>query len=211
MRFAARFAASIVGFGTIVVIARGAAGAPAPPPAPDSSPTADSIRTLVEQGQYPQALAQANRALAVKGAAARGYNRYDVLVLKGEALLRMKNPAAAASAFDDAAGFAAEEKAWALARSMAELVRRSKNLTYTPALAPAPAPAPGAAAPKAFDVTDKSQRTPAFAAMFEESKPKVAAAVKAGATSSSLPDVLEVMRKLADLRTLELAATEDTA
>src|SRR3954451_23777631 len=160
MRFAARFAASIVGFGTIVVIARGAAGAPAPPPAPDSSPTADSIRTLVEQGQYPQALAQANRALAVKGAAARGYNRYDVLVLKGEALLRMKNPAAAASAFDDAAGFAAEEKAWALARSMAELVRRSKNLTYTRALAPPPAP--GAAAPKAFDVTDKSQRTPAF-------------------------------------------------
>src|SRR4051812_45077353 len=196
MRFAARFAASIVGFGTIVVIARGAAGAPAPPPAPDSSPTADSIRTLVEQGQYPQALAQANRALAVKGAAARGYNRYDVLVLKGEALLRMKNQAAAASAFDDAAGFAAEEKAWALARSMAELVRRSKNLTYTPALAPAPAPAPapGAAAPKPFDVTDKSQRTPAFAAMFEESRPKVAAAVKAVATSSSLPDVLEVMR-----------------
>ena len=182
--------------------------APAPPaqrPPADKAPTVSDIRDAFDQGEYPRVLQLATRALAAKGEAARGYDRYELLALKGETQLRMKQAPAAAQSFDDAAKAAADEKAAALARAMAELARRSKNLLYTP---PATKDAP---APNPIDVTDRSQRITAFTAMFQESRPRFAAVAEAARRGTELPPMLDALRKLWDLRSIEIAATESDA
>lgn len=168
-------------------------------------PTTDDIRTLYEQGNYPRALQQLSRALAVKGKAAKDYDRYELLVLKAETHLRMENSSAAVTAFDEAAVVARDDKAAVLARAMAALVRRSKNLIYTP-----PA-TKGQAAPDSIDVTDKTRRTAAFASMYNDARPRVEAQVKLADQSGELPAILDVLRSLRDLRDLEVAATDNDA
>ena len=71
--------------------------APAPPAqrnAADKAPTVSDIRDALDEGEHPRALQLASRALAAKGEAAKGYDRYELLVLKGETQLRMKQAAA---------------------------------------------------------------------------------------------------------------------
>jgi hypothetical protein len=163
------------------------------------------VRDLFEQAEFQRLLQQVSRALVAKGEAAKGYDRYELLVLKGEAHLNLKNPAASADAFDDAAGVAPDEPSAALARSMAELVRRTKGQPYAPPTKKGqPAPAP-------IDVLDRKQRPAAFAALFDEYEPKVTAAVKAASISGKLPPILDAFRMLYDLRSLERAVSgEDT-
>ena len=72
----------------------------------DALPTRTEMREAFDAGDYPRTLQQVARALAVKGDAARDYDRYDLLILKAEAHLRLKNTAAAAAAFDEAAKLA---------------------------------------------------------------------------------------------------------
>jgi hypothetical protein len=157
------------------------------------------VRELFDKGDYTQALRQAGVALAAKGKEAAP-DRYELLVLKGESLLRLKNNKDAAGAFDDAAGAARDDHDAVLARSMAELARRAKGLAYTlPPKKGEPA--------KAIDISVREQRPAAFAAMFEESRPKVAAAVKAARNSGKLPPMLDAFRTLFDLRALEIAGT----
>jgi len=174
-------------------------GVAAPQPAAHSTPTAGDVRELFEKGDYAQALRQATVALSAKGAAA-ALDRYELLVLKGESQLRLKNNKDAAEAFDDAAGCAKDEHEAALARSMAELARRAKGLVYTiPATKDRPA--------KTIDISVRDQRPAAFAALFEQNKPKVAAEVKAARGSGKLPAMFDAFRLLFDLRALELAGT----
>jgi hypothetical protein len=185
----------------VVVATAGAAPPPDRAPAADRNPGMGDVRDLYEQGDYPRLLQQVARALAVKGKAAKDYDRYELLVLKGEGHLNLKNPAASAEAFDEAAKFAADEQSAALARSMAELVRRTKGQPYTPpARKGQPPPAP-------IDVLDRKQRPAAFAGLFEEYEAKVKAAVKTASDSRQLPPILDAMRMLYDLRWLELAVT----
>jgi hypothetical protein len=187
-----------------------AAGAAPPPdraavPAADRNPTMGDVRDLYEQGDYPRLLQQVSRALAVRGQAAKDYDRYDLLVLKGEGHLNLKNPSASAEAFDEAAKYAADEQAAALARSMAELVRRTKGQPYTPpAKKGQPPPAP-------IDVLDRKQRPAAFAGLYDEYEAKVRAAVKTASASTQLPPMLDAFRMLYDLRWLELAVTSGDA
>jgi hypothetical protein len=171
----------------------------APNPAGKSVPTAGDVRELFEKGDYAQALRQATVALSAKGAAAAP-DRYELLVLKGESQLRLKNNKGAAEAFDEAAPCAKDDLEAALAMSMAELARRAKGQTYT-------APPKKGEAAKTFDVTVREQRPAAFAAMFEESRPKVAAEARAARGSGKLPAMFDAYRTLRDLRALELAAT----
>jgi hypothetical protein len=186
-------------------LAAGAAPAPHAPGAGAKPATLSDARDAFDQGQYPRALQLVTRVLAAKGEAAKGLDRYELLVLKGESHLRLKNSPAAAEAFDEAAKFAADEKTAALARAMGELVRRSKGSLYTP-----PAEK-GAPPPRPIDITDRSQRVAAFAAMFRESEPKVSAAAEAARRGVELPKMLEALRMLWDLRTLEVAATDGDA
>ena len=175
----------------------------------DALPTRTEMRESFDAGDYPRTLQQVARALAVKGDAARDYDRYELLILKAEAHLRLKNTAAAAAAFDEAAKSATHAKGAALGTVSAELVRRSRNLQYTP---PAPKKEKSAAAAPAepIDITDADGRARAFTAMLEDAKAKVGAEVKAARAATTLPPVVDALAMLRDLRLLELAAEDES-
>jgi hypothetical protein len=204
--FASLSATSLSLLVAILITAGSASAAPKPgakpapaPAAGHSVPTPGDVRELFEKGDYAQALRQATIALSAKGSAAAP-DRYELLVLKGESQLRLKSNKDAAEAFDDASRCAKDDSEAALAMSMAELARRAKGAVYT-------APAKKGEAARTFDITVRERRPAAFAAMFEESRPKVAAEVRAARGSGKLPAMFDAFRTLRDLRALELAAT----
>ena len=173
---------------------------PAAPPAPPL-PTPEQIDTLFADGDYPQALRQIGLALSARGDMAALYDRHDLLVLKGETHLRLKNPAAAADAFDEAARWTKDETKASVDRATAELFRRSKAGKYVPAAKK------GEPAPQPIDVIDPAARKAAFAALFEQTRPRVAAAAKAARQSNKLPVMYQALVTVRDLQALEVAAT----
>src|SRR5688572_12643494 len=64
--------------------------------APDAPPTPASARKLIDENKPADALKQVNRMLSMRGKSAEGLDRYEVLMLKGEAHLRLKATEAAA-------------------------------------------------------------------------------------------------------------------
>ena len=177
---------------------------------PDVAPTADEIRALYDKGEYNEALKQLSRVLALKGKAAEGVDRYELLMLRAESHLRLKATGAALPALEEAAQVATDPEAAAKARALAILVRRSKNLQYTPK--GGGGKGGGGAGP--IDITDAERRPEAFEALYEgeraAAQPKVAAAEK----GKTLPPIAAAMKAVVPLRDLELAATgkdEETA
>jgi hypothetical protein len=163
-------------------------------------PSADQMYAAFENADYAKVLKQVAAALALKGDAAEAYDRYELLVLRGEAYLRTENTAAAAAAFDEAAKHTKLEEKAAVARATAELVRRARKRAYTPP------PAKKGDAPEPIDVTDPAARRQAFALMFDDARPRVAAEVKAARASTTLAPVTAALAMLRDLRALEVAA-----
>ena len=177
----------------------------------DALPTRTEMDESFEAGDYPRTLQQVARALAVKADAAGDYDRYDLLILKAEAHLRLKNTAAAAAAFDEAAKSAAHAKGVAVGTVSAELVRRSRNLQYTPSPQKKEKGAAAAAGPAdPIDITDADGRARAFTAMLEDAKGKVVAEVKAAKAAATLAPIVDALAMLRDLRLLELAAEDES-
>jgi hypothetical protein len=180
--------------------------APASRPAldPDEPITIEAIKAVFDAGDYQESLRLLGRVLALKGKAADGYDRYELHMLKGESHLRLKANSMALESFATAASAAPDEKAAADARALAMLVKRSKNLQFTPKAA-------GAGKGAAIDITDAKRRPEALEALYLEekalAKPKVLAADK----GKTLPPIATALKSVQELRDLELAATGKTA
>src|SRR5687768_9382169 len=122
----------------------------------------------------------------------------------------MKESSAAATAFEQAAKEAPDDRAKAVDAASVLLVKRSRNLTFTPAAKKgANAGRPAAAEP--LDITDPEKRKEAFAAMFAEQKEQVAPRVKAAKDAKALPPIVQALEAAGGLRTLEIAATGEDA
>jgi hypothetical protein len=193
-----------VGFLTLLATGRAAVAQPA-----DALPTFDEVQALYDKGEYNETLKQLSRLLALKGKAAEGMDRYGLLMLRAESHLRLKANSGATAALAEAAKVAPDDEAAAKARALAILVKRSKNLQYTPKVS-----AGGKAGSGPIDITDVERRPDAFAALYTGEraamKPKLTAADKA----KNLPPIAAAMKAAASLRDLELAATgkdDDTA
>ena len=172
--------------------------------AADPVPTTDDLRALFEKGDYNETLKQVSRVLSLKGKAAEGVDRYELLMLRAESHLHLKATGAALPALEEAAKLAPDEAAAAKSRALAILVKRSKNLQYTPKVAGG---AKGASA-EPFSVTDAERRPDAFKALYEGERAAAKAKVAAAAKSKTLPPVATAMKAVAPLRDLELAATD---
>lgn len=129
-------------------VAPAAPVAAAPAGAPAGAADLASVEQLKQQlATDPQGvLRSVARLLALKGDAAAGYDRYDLLNLRGEAYLRNRAIPMAADAFAQAQKATQDADKQAAARAMELLVRRSKQTGYVPKVPMAPAkPAGGAA------------------------------------------------------------------
>ncbi|MEO6437295.1 MAG: hypothetical protein ABIP55_16250 [Tepidisphaeraceae bacterium] len=105
-------------------------------------PTIDELKQQLAAGQQVEVLRSVVKLLALKGPAARGYDRYELYMLRGEAALRNKAMPMSADAFKAAQKETTDPDKQSLARANELLVRKSKQTGYTPKSPPAPAGAP---------------------------------------------------------------------
>lgn len=186
-------------FGLLAPVVSRAAGA-------EALPTQDDIHQLFDQGKYPLALQKLQRVLVLKGAAAKPYDRHDLLRLKAETHLRMKVQAAAAQAFTEAADEAGQDThAGDVDRAMALLIKRSQNFAYTPKVREKGKPT------DPINIVEAETRKQALEALFRDEFAVAAPKIKAVQDARQLPPIIDVMATVRDVRILESAATGSTA
>jgi len=196
-----RWAAAI----TLTAIAAALAVARADDALPDQPATADDVKKMVDDGKYRDALKELLRILTLKGPAAEGYNRYDMLMLKAESQLQIRQLPAAIATYKDARAQALADKKpdqVALPSAMAELLRRSPAYEYRP-------PNPDGGSP--ISVLDKTLRKAAFSKLLDDELPAVQRKVPLLAKVSTMEPVIDAANVVGTLRALEIAATGDTA
>ena len=167
---------------------------------PDPLPTVEEIRKLIDGGNGAEALKQLNRLLALRGKAAAPYEKYELLTLKGDAHLKLRANEAAASSFRQAAADTEDKVKQATARATEQLIRRSKNLAYTPKKV-----AKGGAA-EPIDVVEPESRQRALAALFVDEAAPVLPKLEAAKDAKSVGPMIKAMQAARELEYLELAA-----
>jgi hypothetical protein len=192
MRLAALTLVAVLVF---LSVSRPAAGA-------EALPTAAEIHELFDQGKYPQVLQKLQRVLILKGAAAKPYDRHDLLRLRGETQLRLKTPVPAAQSFAEAAEATDDAAAVAVDRATALLIKRSQQQAYTPKNNGK------GKAPETIPIIEPESRKKAMAALFEDELTAAGPKLKSVADAKQLSVILDAVPFIRDLRSLELAATE---
>jgi len=161
-------------------------------------PAKEELHQLLDSGQYQVLLQKVSRVLGLRPDAAQGYDRADLFMMKGEAQLHLKQIPAAADAFAQAGKEAKDLPSAATAIATEALVRKSPGLKYKPK---------GATAAQAVDVLDRGARKGAFALLYADETAEAAPKLKAAASATSLPPLMDALKNVSRLRALEIAAT----
>jgi hypothetical protein len=175
--------------------------------APDPATTTEDIKAAFEKGDYQETLKLLSRVLSLKGKAAQGIDRYSLLMMRAESYLKLKTTSLALEALEEAekvARAADDEKGAADARALTMLIKRSRNLQFTPKVAVGERKA---LAP--IDITDVNKRPEAMEALYAEEKVAVKPLVQAADKSRnrSLLPVAKAIKAVSGLKDLEVAAT----
>jgi hypothetical protein len=164
----------------------------------------DDAKAAFEKGEYNETLRLIGRINALKGKSAEGLDRYELFTLKAESHLKLKQTTNAIDALEEAAKVAKalnDDKGAAEARALTTLIKRSKNLQFTPKVSV------GKRERKSIDITDLKAREEAMDALYADekaiAKPKVVAAEK----RKDLPPVAAALKEIVALKDLEIAAT----
>jgi hypothetical protein len=181
----------------------------APGGAANALPTAAELAKQVDDGQYRDVLKSLQRVLDLKGTAAAPYNRAEMLMLRAECLLQLRETQGALSTLEAAAKEARGNKdqvpdpdMLGKAVALTVLVNKSPNLQYTPKTHTGPV------APKPINILDRTARTDAFKALFDDVLPDAKAKVRATENAKTLQPILDLAKSIAALRAVEKAATD---
>jgi hypothetical protein len=159
------------------------------------------LQTLFDGGHYQQLLPELNRAIALRGSAAAGYDHYKLLILKGETQLRLPSGKSATESFKAAALVAPTPDDAAIARATALLINRSTNGKFLPKkTASTPKPA-------AMPIVKASDRTQAFEALFTELMDTAKPDLDRAEQITTLPPLIEIAHRVGDIRGVEIAST----
>jgi hypothetical protein len=176
------------------------AGAPGRVP----PPTTQQLQSMIDAKQYPEVLQQSQRILALKGAAAKDVDKYDVYMLRAEAQLQLKQQGPAAQSYTLAAKATTDPTKAGVPKAMVTLLQKSRGFMYTPKPTNDPTKT---IAP--LNILDEKERKTALASLFEDEwKPtqvKIDALKKQGNTS--LTPIIEAASLAGEMRGLEMAAT----
>lgn len=173
--------------------------------APEPLPSQQSIRDAYAAADYPKVLQMLTRVLVLKGKAADGYDRHELLRIKGETHLRMKASQPAISAFAEASKIAPDGPA--AANDIAtELLLRKCNTGFN-------------YQPKLKDKDDKTRTLPPVNVLEPEGRRKgiellyadelaaVTSRVTAAKEGRALPPIMNALPDIRNVRWLEMAAT----
>src|SRR4051812_17173182 len=108
-------------------------------PEAEALPTGDELHQLYKDKQYQPLLQKIARVLLLRGNAAKRYDRVDLLMLKGDTHLQLKEQSLAGNAYAAAIkeiNDQTDPKEAAVAKAMALLIKRSRNNMFTPQTAP---------------------------------------------------------------------------
>jgi hypothetical protein len=175
---------------------------PAAQPAnqPDPLPTVETVQKALKDNDAPEALKQVNRLLSLRGKAAEGLDKYELLKFKGEAHLRLKASEAAAASFRQAAAATDDPQQQALAKATEALIKKSRQLAYTPKKV-----AKGDKA-EPIDVVEPDSRAKAMAALFVDEVGPLLPKVDAAKKATSVAPMIRLMQAARDVEYLERAA-----
>ena len=188
----------------------------------ETLPSVEQLNAMLAEGKHADVLKHVAKLIQLKGDAAKAYDRYELLCLRGEAALRGKSNTMAMDAFAPAARATEDKDKQAVARATELLIRRSKPLGYMPRTAGAPAPqtrpviakadpAPKGQANQPIPIIEPADRKRALAALFADEFAVVDPKVQAATTSDALPPIIDAIKLLGDLQAIEIAATGSSA
>jgi hypothetical protein len=165
--------------------------------------TQADLQKLLDAKQYKALLPKLSAALALRGPAAAGYDRYQLYMMKGEACLQTRAKSAAMDAFRQAAKLTSDHDALARATADAVLAREvAGNMTYTPKTG-----FPRGDKPEPIDILASDDgRKSAFEALEQDLLAKAKPRVEAAKKSTSLPMIMEAARGLSDIGPVEFMA-----
>jgi hypothetical protein len=161
-------------------------------------PTAAELRQMRDAGQYHICLQQIGRVLRLGGGAGKGYDRYDLLLLRGDCLLHLEDPATAKLAYAAAAQSPVAEQARA-GRATALLIQRSTKMTYVPKT--------GNDTGDGINIASAENRTKAMAALLRDELRASEGDINRATAAENLVPIQQVLPKLADLYAVERTAT----
>jgi hypothetical protein len=164
-----------------------------------AQPTMEEIRREYDAGKYASAISLASRALAARGAEAEKYDRYDLLYLRGEALLQLKQPKYAEQAFEEAFHATTDRSKKAAAVAMAALIRRSQSLAYVPKGKPN----------EKIDILDSNSRKAAMSALHDDLRAAVVPQVSEAGKGRTLAPIQALLPDMLELTSLEIVLTGD--
>jgi hypothetical protein len=163
--------------------------------------TGDEVKKLVDSGAYKDALKALLRVLDLKGAAAANYDRHEMLMLKVECQLQLKDQPGAKVTLETARKEAVEAKKdgnVAAAAALATLLEKSSAWNYTPKTGAVKKPIP---------ILDRTLRKAAFDALFADEFTPLENKVKAAANAKSLGPIVEAARLAGAIRAVERVST----
>jgi hypothetical protein len=169
------------------------------------TPSIADIRAALDRGDPRAALKMSSNALRYRGDAAGGYDPYELLMVRGEALASVGLPLDAADAYEHAAHMAPglKERAAAHAEGLLALQAARRALRTADVGANASEGVQAAARPLR---PDPEARRRAMRELYQTLRPEVEAKVHAAVGGKTLPPLYSVLTPLIDLGSLELTA-----
>ncbi len=165
----------------------------------NAPPTMEELQQMFDSKQFQPLLPKLIRCLAIKGPAAANFDRYKLLMLKGETHANLKQYVPATESFTLAIKEAPGKDDAALAKATALLMKKCREAGYLPHKK-------GPILP----VADPDQRKAAFAALLADELAANTKKFELAQNSESLKPALDAILLAADMMCLEKAATGAT-
>jgi len=153
-------------------------------------------RKTFDAGDYRQALREISKGLSLTAPEPSPEEKYQLLMLRGESLLRIGERAYASNAFEAAVNAAPDLQKAAVAKATAVLITLSSGPVYQPA--------GGAGEP--IPIVPPDSRTRAMQAAFGDQRDRHMPAIKRALEGDTLPPMLELVPRLGDMFVLELSS-----
>jgi hypothetical protein len=169
------------------------------PGGPEPLPTMDELKEMLEQAKYQDLLRQLPRVTILRGKAAEPYNKYDLWMLKFETHMRLKQQAAAVSDLNEAQKMTDDAKRLNYCKSVALLIKQSKNFLYQPSPQKKERPSP-------IDIIDPEKRKLALKALLDDEMAVIVPKVEKALNGTSLATIADALKTLQGIDVLESGA-----
>jgi hypothetical protein len=198
MRIALLLALCLIAVFATLVAPRGLA-------APAQQLSVADAQADLNAGDYPGCLRKISTLLASSSMKSDSPERYDLLMLRGECMLNLKQPIAAASAFEAASVVGKNQTDLpkiASAEANSVLIKAARGMQYKPKSA-----SPG---DPGIDIVAHEPRKQAMKALFDDRRAELAPSIAAALKNSTLVPLPKLLPAAWDLFVLEFGATGDT-